>query len=59
MAQIGPSPPIDPNVLFGAGPQNAWWQSSNTASPKPPIDPGKGRCLTAYACVWSLHEQAI
>ena len=41
MAQVAASPIVDPNVLFGAGPQNAWWQSSNPASPNPPIDPGK------------------
>jgi hypothetical protein len=43
LAQIGPSPPIDPNVLLGTGPNQAWWQTSNSALPKPGIDTGIGQ----------------
>ena len=35
LAQFGPSPAVDPNVLFGAGPRNAWWQTSNSVEQKP------------------------
>jgi hypothetical protein len=48
MAQIGPGPPIDANILFGAGPHHAWWQTSNPTPPKPAIDTSKGRWLSSY-----------
>lgn len=47
MAQIGPGPPIDANVLFGAGPHHAWWQTSNPTPPKPAIDTSKEQWLNS------------
>ena len=34
LAQAGSIPPIDPSVLLGAGPRQAWWKPLN-AAPKP------------------------
>lgn len=45
LAQSGSSPPIDPNILFGAGPHHAWWQTSNPPPPKPAIDSGRPSTL--------------
>src|ERR1700728_3221984 len=47
MAQIGPGPPIDANVLFGAGPHHAWWQTSNPTPPKLAIDTSKEQWLSS------------